>query len=105
MLRAIFAPSGLHGFYGCNGVNLFQDETGRRIFRPFGAGFIVPDLGAGQKVKGKVGKTGSSFTYRKEKIRRAQLAAGSLQVIFKPASVSQKVALMDLREVMLVAVE
>jgi neutral ceramidase len=58
-----------------------------------------------QKVKGKAGKTGSWFTYRKEKIGRIQLGAGSHKVVFRPASPSEKGALMDLREITLVPVK
>jgi hypothetical protein len=58
-----------------------------------------------QQVKGIVGKTGSWFTYRTEKIGRVQLDAGSHKVIFRPASASKKGALLDLREVKLVRVK
>ena len=58
-----------------------------------------------QQVKGRVGKTGSWFTYRKEKIGRISLSAGSHKVVFRPASVSQKGALLDLREIILVRVK
>jgi hypothetical protein len=59
---------------------------------------------AGQHLTGNVGKTGSWFTYRTERIGRIRLAAGSQKVVFKPASVSQKGALLDLRSLRLVPV-
>ncbi|HET9485867.1 MAG TPA: neutral/alkaline non-lysosomal ceramidase N-terminal domain-containing protein [Chryseosolibacter sp.] len=58
-----------------------------------------------QQVKGTVGKSGSWFTYRTEKIGRLQLSAGSHKVIFRPASASKKGALLDLRELKLVRVK
>lgn len=53
-------------------------------------------------VTGKVARTGSWFTYRKERIGTIQLAEGTQKVIFRPASESEKGALMDLREITLV---
>jgi hypothetical protein len=58
-----------------------------------------------QQIKGKTGKTGSWFTYRKEKIGRIQLPAGTHKVVFRPGLSSEKGALMDLREVTLVPVK
>ncbi|MEX1240177.1 MAG: neutral/alkaline non-lysosomal ceramidase N-terminal domain-containing protein [Cyclobacteriaceae bacterium] len=60
---------------------------------------------AGRQVKGKIGKTGSWFTYRKEKIGTIQLNAGRHIVVFKPGPGSPKGALLDLREVTLVPVK
>jgi len=60
-------------------------------------------LEAGKRsVTGKVARTGSWFTYRKEKIGTIQLAEGTQKVIFRPASEAEKGALMDLREITLV---
>lgn len=55
-----------------------------------------------RKVTGKVEKTGSWFTYRKEKIGTIQLAEGTQKLVFRPGSDSEKGALMDLREITLV---
>lgn len=57
---------------------------------------------AGRQVKGKIGKTGSWFTYRKEKIGTIQLNAGKHTVVFKPGPGSPKGALLDLREITLI---
>lgn len=58
-----------------------------------------------RKVSGKVGKTGSWFTYKTEKIGRIQLAAGNQKVVFRPGSKAEKGALMDLREIKLIPVK
>jgi neutral ceramidase len=55
-----------------------------------------------RKVTGKVGETGSWFTYRKEKIGTVQLSEGTQKVVFKPGSETENGALMDLREITLV---
>jgi neutral ceramidase len=59
---------------------------------------------ANRKVNGKVGKTGSWFTYRQEKIGTIHLRDGNQKIVFRPASSSQKGALMDLREITLMPV-
>jgi hypothetical protein len=56
----------------------------------------------GQKLNGKIGKTGSWFTYRTEKIGRVRLSTGSQKVVFRPGSESPKGALLDLRSLKLV---
>ncbi len=56
----------------------------------------------GQKINGKIGKTGSWFTYRTEKIGRVRLSTGSQKVVFRPGSESPKGALLDLRSLKLV---
>ena len=58
-----------------------------------------------QKVNGKIGRTGSWFTYKKEKIGQIQIASGRQKLVFKPASDSEKGALLDLREVTLVRIK
>ncbi len=57
-----------------------------------------------QRIKGKVAKSGSWFTYRTEKIGRLRLPAGSHKVVFKPGS-SKKGSLLDLRTIKLVPVK
>jgi hypothetical protein len=57
-----------------------------------------------QRIKGKVAKSGSWFTYRTEKIGRLRLPAGSHKVVFKPGS-STKGSLLDLRTIRLVPVK
>ena len=59
---------------------------------------------ARKQVKGIVGKTGSWFSYRKEKIGTIQLEAGNQKVVFRPAPDAQKGALLDLREITLLRV-
>lgn len=73
-----------------------SDQTAGKAF--------VLEAGKG-KVAGKVEKTGSWFTYRKEKIGTIQLAEGTQKVVFRPSSGSEKGALMDLREITLVPVK
>lgn len=58
-----------------------------------------------KKVKGKVGKTGSWFTYRTEKIGTVRLSAGTQKFVLKSNSKSEKGAMFDLREVKLVPVK
>ena len=58
-----------------------------------------------RKLNGTVGKTGSWFTYRTEKIGRILLPAGTHKVVFRPGSESKKGALMDLRVVKLIPVK
>jgi len=58
-----------------------------------------------QRVAGKVGKTGSWFTYRYEKIGRISLSAGSNTLAFKAGPQSPKGALLDLRSMKLVPVK
>lgn len=70
-----------------------------------GKGFLLEVDGQKAKVKGKAGRTGSWFTYRLEKIGRLSLPAGSHKVVFRPASASDKGALLDLREIRLVPVK
>ena len=55
-----------------------------------------------KRVKGKIGKTGSWFTYKMEKIGTVRLTAGRHQMIFKSNSQSETGAMLDLREVKLV---
>ena len=58
-----------------------------------------------QQLKGKIEKSGSWFTYRKEKIGSIQLPAGKHRIVFRPADKSRKGALLDLRELTLVRVK
>mgnify|MGYP006140761823 CR=1 FL=1 len=58
-----------------------------------------------QQLKGKIEKSGSWFTYRKEKIGSLQLPAGKHRIVFRPADKSKKGALLDLRELTLVRVK
>ena len=58
-----------------------------------------------QELKGKIGQTGSWFTYKKEKKGHIDLSAGRQKVIFKSGAASEKGTLLDLREVTLVLVE
>lgn len=58
-----------------------------------------------RKLSGTVGKTGSWFTYRTEKLGRIQLQAGTQKIVFKPGSESKKGALMDLRQLRLIPVK
>ncbi|MGC1244465.1 MAG: neutral/alkaline non-lysosomal ceramidase N-terminal domain-containing protein [Chryseosolibacter sp.] len=68
-----------------------------------GKSFVI-DAGK-QQLKGKIAKSGSWFTYRKEKIGRIQLVAGKHKIVFRPADKSRKGALLDLREITLVPVK
>jgi hypothetical protein len=58
-----------------------------------------------KKIKGKIGKTGSWFTYRTEKIGTLHMNAGTQKMVFASNSTSQKGAMLDLREVKLVFVK
>lgn len=58
-----------------------------------------------QRIDGKIGKSGSWFTYRYEKIGRISLAAGSHKLVFKADPKSSKGALLDLRTIRLVPVK
>jgi len=55
-----------------------------------------------KKIKGRIGKTGSWFTYKTEKIGTMQLNAGTQKMVFQSNAKSQKGAMLDLREVKLV---
>ena len=55
-----------------------------------------------KKIKGKIGKSGSWFTYRTEKIGTLHLKAGLREMVFKSNSKSPAGAMLDLREVKLV---
>ncbi len=57
-----------------------------------------------KKLKGTVGKTGSWFTYKKEKIGSIRLSSGIQQITLKSGSKREKGSLFDLREVELVPV-
>lgn len=58
----------------------------------------------GEKLNGKIEKTGSWFTFRKEKIGQIRLKSGRQKITFRPDPNAEKGALMDLREVQLVPV-
>ena len=58
-----------------------------------------------QRIKGNIGKTGSWFTYRYEKIGRISLSAGNNKMVFKADPKSSKGALLDLRTIRLVPVK
>lgn len=65
-----------------------------------GKGFLFE---AGSKsIKGKFQKTGSSYTFRKEKIGTTTLPAGQHKMVLKGNSASEKGAMMDLRQIVLV---
>jgi hypothetical protein len=55
-----------------------------------------------KKLEGKIGKTGSWFTYKKEKIGTISLKSGLQKMVFKSNSNSAKGAVLDLRQVVLV---
>jgi neutral ceramidase len=55
-----------------------------------------------RKLKGKIGKTGSWFTYRKERIGTISLTKGVKKMVFKSNPNSAKGAVLDLRQVVLV---
>lgn len=55
-----------------------------------------------KKIKGKVSKTGSWFTYRTQKIGTIHLSGGLQKMVFKSNSKSQKGSMLDLREMKLV---
>jgi len=58
-----------------------------------------------QQINGTIGKTGSWFTYRYEKIGSIRLPAGSNKIVFKADPASPKGALLDLRGIKLVPVK
>ena len=58
-----------------------------------------------QALKGKIGKTGSWFTYKREKIGSVRLPDGIHKVVFMPASKTNKGALLDLRSISLVPIK
>lgn len=61
---------------------------------------------AGNKsIKGRIKKTGSWFTFRKEKIGMLTLPAGIHKMIFKSNSKTEEGSMMDLREIILVPVK
>lgn len=57
------------------------------------------------KYAGKVGKTGSWETFKKETLGQLRLAAGKQKLVFKPGSQFSKGALLDLRAIELVPVK
>jgi hypothetical protein len=57
-----------------------------------------------KKIKGKLGKTGSWFTYRNEKIGTISLLPGRQKMVFQSNSSSEKGAMLDLRHLTLKAV-
>lgn len=58
-----------------------------------------------QELRGNIGKSGSWFTYKTEKIGRVKLPAGRHKMVFKPDPKTEKGALMDLREIKLIPVK
>ena len=58
-----------------------------------------------RKLNGRIGRTGSWFTYRKEKIGTLRLEEGNQKIVFRPGADSPKGALLDLREMILVPVK
>jgi hypothetical protein len=58
-----------------------------------------------KKLKGKVNKTGSWFTYARKKIGVLNLSSGVQKMIFKSNSASEKGAILDLAEVTLAPVK
>jgi hypothetical protein len=59
----------------------------------------------GKKIKGMIGKSGSWFTYRKEKIGTLQLPAGLHKMVFRGAASPKKGAMLDLRQIILIPVK
>lgn len=57
------------------------------------------------QLKGKIGETGSWFTYKKEKIGTIRLLPGRQKMVFKAGSKSEKGALLDLRGITLIPVK
>ncbi|HTE24270.1 neutral/alkaline non-lysosomal ceramidase N-terminal domain-containing protein [Flavitalea sp.] len=55
-----------------------------------------------KKIKGVIGKTGSWFTYRKEKIGTIQLTAGLHKLVFRSAPSSKRGVMFDLRQIILI---
>ncbi|MCF2497228.1 polysaccharide deacetylase family protein [Dyadobacter chenhuakuii] len=68
-----------------------------------GKPFVIEAGGA--KYAGKVGKTGSWETFKKETLGQLKLAAGKQKLVFKPGSQFSKGALLDLRAIELVPVK
>jgi hypothetical protein len=66
------------------------------------AGKSFAFVAGNKKIKGRIGKTGSWFTYRTEKIGTMHLSSGVQKMVFQSNSTSQKGAMLDLREVKLV---
>ena len=66
------------------------------------AGKSVVFEAGNKKVKAKIGKTGSWFTYETQKIGTIQLSSGVQKMIFRSNSTSEKGSMLDLREVKLV---
>ncbi|MEJ0103857.1 MAG: hypothetical protein WDO19_15420 [Bacteroidota bacterium] len=63
-------------------------------------------LNAGNKsIKGKIGKTGSWYTYSRKKIGTVNLPAGIRKMIFKSNTPAEKGAMLDLAELILVPVK
>lgn len=58
-----------------------------------------------QQIRGIVGRTGSWFTYRNEKIGSIRLSAGTHKMVFRADKQSAKGALLDLRSLKLVPVK
>ncbi|QHT72235.1 hypothetical protein GXP67_31485 [Rhodocytophaga rosea] len=58
-----------------------------------------------QKLKGKIGKTGSWFTYKKEKVGTITLSANLQKMVFRSGSKSEKGAMLDLRQILLLPVK
>lgn len=58
-----------------------------------------------KKLKGKIGKTGSWFTYARKKIGVINLSAGVQKMVFKSSSASDKGAMLDLAEVTLIPIK
>lgn len=58
-----------------------------------------------QQINGTVGKTGSWFTYRYEKIGSIRLTPGTHKLIFKADPTSPKGAMLDLRSIKLVPIK
>lgn len=73
-----------------------SDEEAGKLF--------ILDAG-GRQIRGTIGKSGSWFTYKKEKIGRIELSPGNHTVVFRAGSGAQKGALLDLREITLVPVK
>lgn len=59
----------------------------------------------GKSLKGKIGRSGSWFTYRKEKIGTITLPAGIHDFIFSSNSLTEKGSMLDLAELTLVPVK
>ena len=62
-------------------------------------------IAGNNRIKGKFQKSGSWFTFRKEKIGTLTLPAGKHKMVLKSNSTKEKGAMMDLREIILVPVK